>query len=62
MVRDFKAANYAKINEHLAGVDWIGTLSNANSVDQMYELLLHVLYRVIELFMSWRKVDPEWKK
>lgn len=62
MVRDFKAANYAKINEHLAGVDWIGTLSNANSVDQMYELPLHVLYRVIELYMPWRKVDPDWKK
>ncbi|WKY11188.1 hypothetical protein Q1695_003048 [Nippostrongylus brasiliensis] len=56
--RDFRTADYLGIKQHLANVDWIGTLTVLNTVNEQYEAFLAILHHVIDLFVPLKKTKP----
>ncbi|KAK6028362.1 hypothetical protein OSTOST_05592, partial [Ostertagia ostertagi] len=49
--RQFAKADYTRISNYLANVDWFGSFQCCNTVHEMYELFIFVLKHTIEMFV-----------
>ncbi|GMT09751.1 hypothetical protein PFISCL1PPCAC_1048, partial [Pristionchus fissidentatus] len=55
--RDYKKADYALINCQLANVDWVLAFSTIKSVDDMYDLLMKLIQKTIDIHVPWIRVS-----
>ncbi|EYB81592.1 hypothetical protein Y032_0378g284 [Ancylostoma ceylanicum] len=54
--RNYKSANYDKIQSYLYSVDWYGSFNTVDTVNEKYEMFLSILKHSIELFVPVERV------
>ncbi|EYB81617.1 hypothetical protein Y032_0378g294 [Ancylostoma ceylanicum] len=60
--RNFKDADFDKINQYLLGVDWYGSFGSVLTVNDMYELFIAILHHVIDEFIPLSEVPANQMK
>ena len=56
--RNYKDADFEAILSYLSNIDWYGSFSCVNTVDEMYEIFITVLQHSIDLYVPLKKVCP----
>ncbi|EYC13094.1 hypothetical protein Y032_0045g1264 [Ancylostoma ceylanicum] len=60
--KDFKHADFVSAKEYLNQIDWYGSLSQVQSVDEKYEMFISILKHCIELFVPSKRISLETPK
>ncbi|GMS92205.1 hypothetical protein PENTCL1PPCAC_14380 [Pristionchus entomophagus] len=60
-VRNFRKADYAEINSLLSTIDWLLFFNVNETVNEMYEKLIHLLEEIIEKSVPLMRIDSTGK-